>query len=92
MAKDIAAECSDGVITKDELANQSRSEIAKPCPFCGCDLDVDGPRIRSKKNCDGLNQFYVICEDCDASGPWAETKKEAIEAWNDRSGDFTDNL
>lgn len=48
----------------------------KPCPFCG----------RSKQDTIQLvNQnAVVVCDHCDAHGPWAGTHAGAGERWNER--------
>lgn len=55
------------------------SETLKPCPFCLSlnllDLQVaDDPHSR----------WQVVCEDCSAQGPDADTKEKAAELWNRR--------
>ena len=54
------------------------SEI-KPCPFCGNseDLVIRG-RVLS----------YIYCWNCGAESGLADSKDEAIEAWNQRPYDF----
>ena len=50
--------------------------VLKPCPFCGSeDIHYIGN--------DSLIVWYY-CEDCDAVGPSAKTKKEATKLWNKR--------
>jgi Lar family restriction alleviation protein len=47
----------------------------KPCPFCGGSAKLaSGP----------WTMKYVVCEVCDAEGPYLKGKDEAIEAWNSR--------
>lgn len=47
----------------------------KKCPFCGSE--------RVMLNSSGKAVFYwVICDSCEAEGPSASTKKEAVEEWN----------
>ncbi len=54
------------------------SEI-KPCPFCGNseDLVIRG-RVLS----------YIYCWNCGAESGLADSKDEAIEAWNQRPYDY----
>lgn len=47
----------------------------KPCPFCGGHAIIDG--------CDDT-LWIVVCNACNASIGYKETKEEAIEAWNIR--------
>lgn len=51
------------------------SDKLKPCPFCGGKAIVDG--------CDDT-LWSVICEKCNASIDYNETKQDAIIAWNSR--------
>lgn len=51
------------------------SDKLKPCPFCGGEAIVDG--------CDDT-LWSVICEKCNASIDYNETKHDAIIAWNSR--------
>lgn len=47
----------------------------RPCPFDG-----------NKDVClVGLRLFYVACNKCATHGPIAETRDEAIAAWNRRA-------
>ncbi len=49
-----------------------------PCPFCdGTNVGVWG---------EGFGVYQVECEDCDISGPPADSKIEAAELWNNRPG------
>lgn len=58
------------------------SEENKPCPFCKSDDLHSCSRTRS------FNQgFIVVCGNCKSEGPLGETRKEAWEKWNKRSGD-----
>ena len=59
-----------------------KSKELKPCHWCGSiNTDIDS-RLR------GLVRHswkpLVICHDCGASGPFAETRPAAIAAWNTR--------
>lgn len=49
----------------------------KPCPFCGSAnvQVVDGF---------GRPARWVLCRECEALGPKRDTRREAIEAWNER--------
>lgn len=51
------------------------SDKLKPCPFCGGEAIIDG--------CDDT-LWSVICEKCNASINYNETKQDAIIAWNRR--------
>jgi Lar family restriction alleviation protein len=51
-----------------------------PCPFCGWKIakapvekEYEGPR------------YYVLCRSCLAFGPLCNTKKSALEHWNERA-------
>lgn len=63
----------------------------KPCPFCGEDgpiMDLYEPmfNVISANRFDS-KRYAVGCDNdrCRASGPWARTMTEAIDAWNNRS-------
>jgi Restriction alleviation protein Lar len=57
----------------------------KPCPFCE---EVD--RLTVVENTggklfgEGGELVFVLCGGCWARGPYAESKYEAIHAWNNR--------
>lgn len=51
------------------------SDKLKPCPFCGGHSIIDG--------CDDT-LWSAICEKCNASIDYNETKQDAIIAWNSR--------
>jgi len=53
----------------------------KPCPFCGGFGQVT------------IDMFaaYVNCNDCNACSGDCDTEKEAIEAWNRRVKDASDD-
>ena len=46
----------------------------KPCPFCGS----TAVSVR------GATAIYVVCLDCMAGTGCFDSKKEAVEAWNNR--------
>jgi Lar family restriction alleviation protein len=56
-----------------------KNQQLKPCPFCG-----------NKKMTEEDVLFYehieyaVICNKCDAAGPFGKTEKQAISIWNKR--------
>jgi len=48
----------------------------KPCPFCGSEkviLEDDMQEV-----------YWVLCFECNATGPPKNTEAEAFEAWNKR--------
>lgn len=51
----------------------------KPCPFCGNTEDLE--IYEEWPDATGIS-IKVICYDCEADGPVANTEEEAIEAWN----------
>jgi Lar family restriction alleviation protein len=58
--------------------NRESNEL-KPCPFCGsADLRADPE--------DMLVTTWVTCNKCGSQGPYGDTPKGAIEAWNKRLG------
>lgn len=50
------------------------SEMAKPCPFCGHD-DIEINEIEP-------GRFAIDCPECECIGPFNDSVKGAIEAWN----------
>jgi Lar family restriction alleviation protein len=46
----------------------------KPCPFCGLS------EVGHDKN--SLNDHWVFCDFCEATGPIRDTEAEAAAAWN----------
>lgn len=57
-----------------------------PCPFCGGTYEDANLCLPSDNTDDLFPDFSVavVCDRCGAVGPCAETRKEAIEAWNNR--------
>ncbi len=54
--------------------NYEQEITTEPCPFCG-----------SKKvnyNTNGENAYWVVCRECDATGPDGQTSLQAIAKWN----------
>lgn len=55
-----------------------RKEI-KPCPFCGAEgVDLSMGFVEAG---DGEGNF-VLCDFCEAEGPFATSQSTAIDAWN----------
>lgn len=52
----------------------------KPCPFCGETRRLDLYRNLNA----GCGLYWVHCKSCGASGGTADTKRGAVEAWNQR--------
>lgn len=50
------------------------SEMAKPCPFCGHD-DIEINEIEP-------GRCAIDCPECECIGPFSDSVKGAIEAWN----------
>lgn len=60
-----------------------RSKRVKTCPYCASkNNDDSGNKSISVKSSQGYS-CYVICNDCNASGPIKWTIEEAISAWNE---------
>ena len=62
----------------------------KPCPFCG------SKKLGLFQVCSNITQFRIVCKNNKnktgwghphVEGPLAETKAEAIAAWNKRAGE-----
>jgi len=54
------------------------------CPFCGvCDATVE-----CHSGC-VTTDHTVVCNNCEAEGPYAETEEEAIRLWNTREDQCT---
>lgn len=51
----------------------------KPCPFCG-----ESNHISARGGAPDYASWWIECEGCLTEGPAAETKAEAIVAWNRR--------
>lgn len=49
------------------------------CPFCG-----SNESILIKDNDSGFTEYVIICNNCKATGGYAETKEKAIDKWNTR--------
>jgi Lar family restriction alleviation protein len=61
------------------------SETLKPCPFCGGDPVFHCSTGRVHKTGNIYSIYSVDCNDCDLTGPRAETRKGAAIAWNRRA-------
>lgn len=58
------------------------SKENKRCPFCGSN------DIHSISRTRRFNQgFIIVCGNCRAEGPLAETRNGSWEKWNQRSAD-----
>ncbi len=57
----------------ERVEAEKRAAIA-PCPFCG----------QPAKHAFGMNEHWVSCKVCGSSGPFADTKQKALDAWNTR--------
>jgi Lar family restriction alleviation protein len=59
-----------------------------PCPFCGELEDlviVEGAIINEGDSREDLFwRRYVECQNCGAIGPYADNRREARKAWNER--------
>ncbi len=66
-------------------------EKLKSCPFCGA-IPIVQKDVRFPRNLDtGIKAFEVICTNLDcpiyfADNTYFKTEKEAIKAWNRRTG------
>jgi len=51
--------------------------VASGCPFCGCSIvNIDGH--------ENVNECYVQCTECEATGAIAATYEGAMFAWEQR--------
>lgn len=64
-----------GQAAEDKEGEEEVSEELKPCPFCG----GNAQKVKSS----GRWGWFVSCS-CAAVGPSADSKEEAIAAWNRR--------
>lgn len=61
------------------MTHQQANELPIQCVYCGSD------RIRASMP-EGTHNFWAVsCQGCEAMGPPAETRAEAIAAWNRRA-------
>src|SRR5258707_12826295 len=59
------------------------SDKFHPCPFChDPHTDKSLHVITVTPTPDTKSDFAVTCDKCDCLGPWAFTRKIAIELWN----------
>jgi len=56
------------------------SEELKPCPFCGCEIILNG-----SYTIEHPHFFGGSCDNCEAIGPIKSNKEEGIKAWNART-------
>lgn len=64
---------------------QKMNKEMKLCPFCGS--NSIGVFSRTGFIVPYNHGLVVYCQDCESNGPIAETRKEAWEKWNKRSGE-----
>ena len=57
----------------------------KPCPFCCIDDEITRHIFTEKNDYSGWKEYFIHCGICGAQGPRANTRKQAIDAWNKRS-------
>ena len=68
----------------------------RPCPFCGIeqkgDMGLENVRIEGYRK-GKRSEWWVCCYSCGAEGGARDTKRQAVEAWNDRpSADINDQI
>lgn len=70
------------VTTRELAENMLRAENAAarwteliPCPFCG----------GGAQHAFGMDEHWVLCTVCRASGKMANTRQHAVDAWNTRT-------
>lgn len=71
------------VTTRELAEHMLRAEDAEtrrwteliPCPFCG----------GGAKHAFGMDEHWVLCTVCGASGKMAHTRQHAVDAWNTRT-------
>lgn len=69
------------IIQAPRAAEDTPEEIElKPCPFCGCEAEVEPPRPEDP-------WFYAHCTNCFAQSDGCESEVHAREFWNMRRGD-----
>ncbi len=57
-----------------------------PCPFCNS-KEVEPWVVENGGDCPkkGFKDIWAVgCDDCNAEGPWIDSKEGAITAWNTR--------
>ena len=54
----------------------------KPCPFCGCDAEMQ----REWNSYYGLDTFYVQCTGCYAQTTYDFDLEDVAHLWNERAG------
>jgi hypothetical protein len=59
-----------------EKAAPDEPEAAAPCPWCGAFAEVV-QRVAPQDH-----SVFCKAEDCRATGPYCDTSREAVEAWN----------
>lgn len=56
----------------------NKATVAKPCPFCGCDV------VRRESGYEE-GSVIIVCRMCGAVGPANGDKETAITLWNTRN-------
>lgn len=61
--------------------NMSEHNITKSCPFC---IDDEASLEIVEMEHDKFIKYYVRCNECEATGPIATSKTDAIKNWDER--------
>ena len=68
------------------MASDPYGDPLKGCPFC---RDDESPYLvdctDDELSAMGGSEYVIVCSNCNARGPVAETAKGATQQWNDRA-------
>ncbi len=59
--------------------------VLMPCPFCG-----NAATLRTQRDLIIFRAWIVRCDSCSSEVNWAMTAQEAVEMWNNRTGEKED--
>jgi hypothetical protein len=71
-------------MTEEELENMRLPEALANCPFCG-QSDPRGLESLAVQYIWEDDEYYVLCERCEARGPKTDGIEDAVAGWNWRT-------
>ena len=59
--------------------------MIKSCPFCGSNDTKLANAYRQHGNSEYKEEFHVLCNNCEASAGYCDSKVAAVKKWNQRA-------
>ena len=64
----------DGCLNITMCKSKGCQQKLLPCPFCGGEAEM----------LNGVGEYWVKCEDCNASARMSSSKGAVVKSWNER--------